>query len=67
MKKALIILVGIVAVVAGIAVWYAHQPRRAPAGQPPLDSLSPNNVSDFKQAFNSSPSSVRLVLLLSPT
>lgn len=67
MKKALIILIAIVAAFAGLAEWYAHQPRRTPPGQPPLDSLNSRNVSDFKKAFNTSPSSVRLVLLLSPT
>ena len=67
MKKALIMLVVIVVVVAAVATWYAHQPRRTPLGQPPLDSLNPQNLSEFQKAFNAFPSSVRLVLLLSPT
>jgi hypothetical protein len=67
MKKALIILVAIVAVVAGVAAWYAHQPRQTPAGQPPLDFLNAQSIADFEKAFNASPSSVHLVLLLSPT
>jgi hypothetical protein len=67
MKKALIILGVLLAVIAGLAVWQAHRPRRTPAGQVPLESLNPQNLSDFRKAFNNSPSSVRLVLLLSPT
>ena len=67
MRKALITLVVIVAAVAGLATWYAHQPRQTPLGQPPLDSLNPQNFLEFQQAFNASPSTARLVLLLSPT
>jgi Na+/melibiose symporter-like transporter len=67
MKKALLALVVIVAVVAAFALWSAWQPRRTPSGQPPLESLNLRNLSDFETAFNNSPSSVRMVLLLSPT
>lgn len=67
MKKALLILVVAVVVAAGIASWRSLEPRHTPAGQPPLESLNTQNLSDFKKAFNDSPSSVRLVLLLSPT
>lgn len=67
MKKALIILAAIVALVAGLAAWYARQPRRTPPGQPPLKSLDPANLADFERAFNKSSASARLVLLLSPT
>ncbi len=67
MKKALITLAVVVGVAAGIAGWYSLQPRHTPAGQPPLESLNPQNLSEFEKAFNDSPSSVRLVLLLSPT
>ncbi|HEV2248231.1 MAG TPA: hypothetical protein VGW37_16405 [Terriglobia bacterium] len=67
MKKALIVLVVIVALAAGLAAWFAHRPRRTAPGQPSLESLNPANLSDFQKAFNRSPSSVRMVLLLSPT
>jgi hypothetical protein len=67
MKKVLLVLIAIVAVIAALAVWSARQPRRTPSGQPPLESLSLGNLSDFRKAFNDSPSSVRMVLLLSPT
>jgi hypothetical protein len=67
MKKALIVLVVIVALAAGLAAWYARMPRRTPSGQPSLESLTPATLSDFQKAFNRSPTSVRMVLLLSPT
>jgi hypothetical protein len=67
MRKALITLVVIVVAVVGVATWYAHQPRQTPLGQPPLDSLNSQNFLEFQNAFNASPSSARLVLLLSPT
>lgn len=67
MKKALIVLAAIVAVVAALAFWSARRPRQTPSGQPSLESLTPGKLSDFRKAFNNSPSSVRMVLLLSPT
>lgn len=67
MKKSLLILAAILAVVAGLALWSARRPRQTPSGQPPLESLTPKNLEDFRKAFDRSPSSVRMVLLLSPT
>ena len=67
MKKALILLAVITAAVAGVAAWYARQPRRTPPGQAALESVNPATLIDFQKAFNHSPSSVRMVLLLSPT
>ena len=67
MKKALMVLALIATVFAGLAVWYARRPRQTPRGQEPLESLNAANLGDFQKAFNSSPSSVRLVLLFSPT
>jgi hypothetical protein len=67
MKKSLVVLIAIVGAVVALALWDAQRPRRTPLGQPPLESLNSQNVSDFLKAFNSSPASVRLVLLLSPT
>jgi hypothetical protein len=67
MKKALVILAVVVALVVGLASWMALQPRGTPTGQPPLESLNPQNFADFVRAFNSSAQSVRLLLLLSPT
>lgn len=67
MKKALLVLVAILAVVAALALWSAWQPRRTPSGQPPLESITSGNLSDFRKAFNHSPARVRMVLLFSPT
>ncbi|HTV54982.1 MAG TPA: hypothetical protein VMI06_08690 [Terriglobia bacterium] len=67
MKKALFTVAVVVAIAAALALWSARQPRRTPSGQPALESLNPGNLSDFRKAFNSSPSSVRMVLLFSPT
>lgn len=67
MKKALLTLLAILVVIATLALWSARKPRRTPSGQPPLDSLSPSTLSDFRKAFNRSASNVRMVLLLSPT
>lgn len=67
MKKALIVLVVIVVLAAGLAAWFVRSPRHTPPGQPSLESLNPATLSDFQKAFNRSPSSVRMVLLLSPT
>lgn len=38
-----------------------------PSGQPPLTSLTHNNLDQFKQEFNGAVDRNRMVLLLSPT
>ena len=58
-------LVGIA--VALLIVWYLWLSKRTPPGQPPLTSLTQNNLHDFKDAFNGASDEARLVLLLSPT
>ncbi len=40
---------------------------RTPRGQPPLTSLTPSNLEEFKHEFNNAADRTRLVLLLSPT
>jgi len=47
--------------------FYLWGSSSAPAGQPPLVSLSEANVSQFQQSFNAAVSNTRIVLLLSPT
>jgi hypothetical protein len=47
--------------------WYFWGPRHAPRGQPPLTSLTPINLDQFKHEFNGATDRNRLVLLLSPT
>ena len=55
-----------VLVLTGAAVYY-YGGSQAPAGQPPLASLTPRNVVAVKDAFNGAKDDVRLLMLLSPT
>jgi hypothetical protein len=60
--------VGLVVVVALALGWYVWALRHAPPrGQPPLTSLTPTKLEQFKREFNSAADRKRLVLLLSPT
>ncbi len=54
-------------VFAFVAVWYFWGWSRTPKGQPPLTSLTPSNLDQFKHEFNDAADRTRLVLLLSPT
>jgi len=54
-------------VVALAVVWYFWGWSRTPRGQPPLTSLTPSNLEQFKHEFNNAADRTRLVLLLSPT
>ena len=58
-------LAGIVA--ALLIVWYLWGSKGTPPGQPPLSSLTRNNLDQFKRDFNGAGEETRLVLLLSPT
>ena len=58
-------LVGITAALA--IVWYLWVSKGTPPGQPPLRSLTRNNLDQFKHDFNRAGDEARLVLLLSPT
>ena len=49
------------------AALYFNRQGQAPAGQPPIQNLTAQNVADFKQAFNAGAADVRVLLLLSPT
>ena len=57
----------LVIVLAFVAYWYYWGSSRTPPGQPPLTSLTPNNLGQFKKAFNDKADQIRLVLLVSPT
>jgi hypothetical protein len=65
--KAKYITLLIVAVLAFVAYWYYWGSSRTPPGQPPLTSLVPGNLDQFKSAFNDAADRPRLVLLVSPT
>jgi len=50
-----------------VAYWYPWRHSRTPPGQAPLASLTANNLTQFKEAFNDTADRTRLVLLVSPT
>jgi hypothetical protein len=54
-----------VAALACLVFWYFW--GSSPSGQPPLASLTPNNLDQFRREFNGASDRNRLVLLLSPT
>lgn len=58
-------LIGIIAVL--LVVWYLWLSNGTPPGQPPLTSLTQNNLDHFKNDFNDAGDAARLVLFLSPT
>jgi hypothetical protein len=58
----------VLALVAGAWVAYHHwAPHDAPAGQPTLASLTPENLDDFRELFNAAAGDARVMILLSPT
>ena len=58
----------LVGIVAGLViVWYLWLSKGTPPGQPPLASLTQNNLGQFRREFNGAGDEARLVLLLSPT
>jgi len=65
MVKRKYITVSLIIVLALAVYWYYW--GSSPRGQPPLTSLTPMNLDQFKQAFNGAADRYRLVLLLSPT
>ena len=54
-------------VVALFFLYYLYGGNTVPAGQPPLVRLNNSNLGVLKDAFNRSPSSVRVLVLVSPT
>jgi hypothetical protein len=50
----------------GIA-YYFYGGNSTPKGQPPLVSFSSGDLTPLKTAFNASASSIRVVVMLSPT
>jgi len=61
------ILWGAVIVIAFGVAYYFYGGGSTPTGQTPLVRLTANNMSTLKTAFNDSASSVRLLVMLSPT
>jgi hypothetical protein len=58
-------LLFIVAALVGVLFW--HFSGSAPKDQPPLASLTTDNLDQFKREFNQAADRNRLVLLFSPT
>jgi hypothetical protein len=48
-------------------VYYLYGGHSVPKGQPPLVSFSSGDITPLKTEFNASASSIRVVLMLSPT
>ena len=67
MKRSTAILGLLAALLAGGAAWYLWGPSTAPEGQPALVVLTPENFAQFKERFNQTSGSMRVVALLSPT
>ena len=63
-KYILGILLGVMLVAA---LFYFYGGSQAPPGQPPLESVTAQNVADVKNQFNAAKDDVRVLLLLSPT
>jgi len=61
------ILGALMAVVLLAGLFYFYGGQEAPSGQPPLRTLTVQNVADVKNDFNAAKDDVRLLLLLSPT
>lgn len=61
------ILLVLTLLVAFGAVYYFYGGHSTPKGQPPLVGFSSGDLTPLKTAFNGSPSSIRVVVMLSPT
>jgi hypothetical protein len=61
------ILVMVVLLLVFGAAYYFYGGHSAPKGQPPLLSFSSDDLTPLKNAFNASASSIRVVVMLSPT
>lgn len=61
------ILGALLGVLLVAALAYVYGAGQAPPGQPPLESVTAQNVADIKNQFNLSKDDVRVLLLLSPT
>jgi hypothetical protein len=61
------ILLSVVLLVVLGAAYHFYGGHSVPKGQPPLVSFSSGDLAPLKAAFNASASSVRIVVMLSPT
>jgi hypothetical protein len=66
MKSKYLISALLTALLVGALVYF-YGGSQPPAGQPPLQSLTAQNVAEIKNEFNAAKDDVRVLLLLSPT
>ncbi len=66
MNRKRILFVALLLAAFGIA-YYFYGGSSTPKGQPPLVSFSSGDLAPLKSAFNNSASSIRVVVMLSPT
>jgi hypothetical protein len=66
MRRKRIVLVVVLLVTFG-ALYYFYGGHSTPKGQPPLVSFSSGDLTPLKTAFNDSASSIRVIVMLSPT
>jgi len=64
-RKRILLAVLLLVVFAAVYVFYGG--NSTPKGQPPLLSFSSGDLTPLKTVFNASPSSIRVVVMLSPT
>jgi hypothetical protein len=67
LKIGLVLVTIMVAVCLAALAWIKLAPRRVPEGQPPLATIGPESLADFRAAFNASEGEVRVLAMLSPT
>jgi uncharacterized protein YxeA len=66
MKRTLTIVLAVALAIGG-GVFYLTRPGRPPAGQPPLVEITGSSLAALQAEFNRTSSSLRIILLLSPT
>ena len=66
-RVVLLLLAAVTIAAASVVAYMKLAPRRTPQGQPPLVSLADGNLAPFVEAFNASPDSTRILVMLSPT
>jgi hypothetical protein len=60
-------LIAALAIALAGAFFYFSGGHQTPSGQPPLQSLTTQNIAEVKNAFNAATDDIRVLLLLSPT
>ena len=66
MNRKYILLVVLALVLIGVA-FYLYGGSEVPPGQPPLQSLTQQNVAEAGNSFNAAKDDVRVLILVSPT